>query len=405
MSSLLRLRIEANWPSQETRCEWALYDLRGELLQRGQSDPQHWPASEECEVVLSADQCVVLDARLPKGVKTNDSKLVGYLIEDRLIGDIQNEHIVAGDRDAEGAARIWVVSRARLTGLIEALRQLGRKPRRAFCELQLAPLANEAWSVCLQDARGFARTAAEAGFAFDLSGSDPPPELMLAVQAAREQDNLPRRIDVYSSQDANIDNAAWQTLIGVPVQRAGESAWDAWPTRSARNLLVGEFTPPQARHSGWAPFKPALAIGAASLVLYTLFSLGEWTWLNQRAGSLRQQMTEVFSQTFPNVQTIVDPSLQMQRLYEQQMSERGRLGESDFLPLLAVVSDSLPGQTPYRSLAYEEGRLEFTVLLRNARAGDQLREALSRRGLTPTLRESRQTRAGIETSLSVRFGT
>jgi hypothetical protein len=86
------------------------------------------------------------------------------------------------------------------------------------------------------------------------------------------------------------------------------------------------------------------------------------------------------------------------------MRERGRLGESDFLPLLSAVSDAMAGQSNYRSLGYEEGRLEFTVVLRSARAGEQLREALARRGLTATLRESRQTRSGLETSLSVRFG-
>ena len=405
MSALLRLLIDTDWPAEKTQCEWALYDLRGDRIERGRSDPQHWPQAENCELVLSADQCLVLDAQLPKGVKGDDSTLVGYLVEDRLVGDIQNEHVVAGDTQADGSTRVWVVSRTRLNSALNALSQLGRAPRRAFSELQLAPLASGCWSVCIRDGKGFVRLAAEAGFAFDVSGSDPPAELALAVQSARAAGTMPERIDVYCAPEAGFVGNAWQSALGVSVQRAGEYAWDAQPAPSVRNLLVGDFTPARGRHSGWAPFKPALALGAALLVLYTLFSFGEWAWMSQRAGKLRQQTTEVFRDAFPEVQTIVDPSLQMQRLYDQQMRERGHLGESDFLPLLAAVSDALGGHANYRSLAYEDGRLEFSLVLQNTGAAEQLRDSLSRRGLSPTMRESRQTRAGMETSFSVRFGS
>jgi general secretion pathway protein L len=404
MSELLRIRIEADWPAESTQCEWAVYDIRGELVQRGRSEPQHWPAAESCELVLSADQCLVLEAQLPKGVKADDTKLVGYLVEDHLIGDIQGEHVVAGETRPDGATSVWVVSRARLNTVLAALRQLGRTPRRAFSELQLAPLEAEAWTACVRQGRGFVRLAAEAGFAFDLSGSDPPPELCLAMQAAQAQGRSPRHIDVYCGDEPRQNLEAWQAALGVPLASLGEFAWDAQPARTARNLLVGEFAPARGPHSGWAPFKPALALGATLLVLYSVFSLGEWIWMEQRASDLRLQTTEIFRSAFPEVQTIVDPVVQMRRLYDQQMRERGHLGEGDFLPLLAAVSNALAGQASYRRLGYEEGRLEFTVLLRNARAAEQLREALSRRGLTPTLRETRQTRGGVETSFSVRFG-
>ena len=35
MSTLLRLRIAAEWPAQATQCEWALYDINGRLAERG----------------------------------------------------------------------------------------------------------------------------------------------------------------------------------------------------------------------------------------------------------------------------------------------------------------------------------------------------------------------------------
>jgi hypothetical protein len=87
------------------------------------------------------------------------------------------------------------------------------------------------------------------------------------------------------------------------------------------------------------------------------------------------------------------------------MRARGRVGESDFLPLLAAVSEALDNPVGYRTLKYEEGRLEFTVTLKDKRAPERLRETLARRGLMLTVLDVRPARSGIETTFSVRFGT
>jgi general secretion pathway protein L len=405
MSTLLRLRIDTEWPAQATRSEWALYDINGHLVERGLSEPQHWPQSQDCELMLSADQCLAIEALLPKGVKREDAKMLGYAVEEHLVGDILNEHVVAGERGAEGRTVVWVIAKARLTALITALRQLGRTPRCAYSELELAPVTAGCWSVCVDGNKGFVKVPARAGFAFEAAGREPPAEICLAVQSARAAGELPREIAVYCAADAVFDADAWHAVLGVAVRRAGDYAWQTWSSRGVTNFLTGEFAPPRSRYAAWGPFKPALITGAAALLLYTVFSLGQWAWLDQRANHLRAQATEIFRATFPQVQTIVDPVLQMQRLYEPLMRERGRVGESDFLPLLAAVSEALGTPAEYRSLGYEDGRLEFTVAMKDSRAPDRLRETLARRGLRLTIQDTRQTRSSIETSFSVRFGT
>jgi general secretion pathway protein L len=405
MSTLLKLRISADWPAQVTRCEWALYDANGRLAERGQSEPQHWPQADGCEIVLSADQCLALEATLPKGVKRHDPQVVAYAVEEHLVGDIHNEHVVPGETTADGRTVVWVVGRARLSGVLGALKQLGRTPQRAYSELQLTPLTADGWAVGLHGGQGHARLPSHAGFSFELAGTGAPAEVLLAIQSARAEGRLPREIAVHADADASFDAQAWHDALGVTVRKAGDYAWPAWPSRAATNLLVGEFTPPRSRNAGIAPFRPALAVGLATLALYAVFSLGEWAWLTQRAQHLRAQTTEVFRAAFPEVQTIVDPVLQMQRLYDPLMRSRGRVGESDFLPLLAAVTEALDAPAQYRGLAYEEGRLEFTLTLKDRRAPERLRAALARRGLMLTIQETQQTRSGFETSFSVRFGT
>ena len=410
MSLLLRLYVTGDWPAQTTACEWALYDTRGSLLQRGSSEPRHWPAAEDCELVLSTDQCLTLDVKLPvgaRGAKGRGSDLIAYAVEERLVGEVENEHFVAGETRPDGQTQVWVIGRGRLRALLTALRQLSRSPRRAISELQLVPLASGRWSVCLREQGGFVRVGDEAGFAFDSARSEPPVALGLALQAARKAGNAPESIDVYCAQGIDLDEAAWpawQLALGVPVRSAGEYVWQIPPARSARNLLTGEFSPQGERGRAWAAFKPSLTLGASALLLYALFSFGEWMWLDWQASSLKTQTVEVFRAAFPQVQTVVDPSLQMQRLYDQFKRERGQLGESDFLPLLAAVSEALESRARYRSLSYEDGRLELTIALPDAPAVERVRDAFAQRGLAPTLRESRPAGAGVEASFSVRRG-
>jgi len=403
----LRLLITADWPAPDPACEWALLNAHGSPLQLGRSEPRHWPEADGCEVVLSAEQCLLLQVQLPKGARARPTEVIAYALEDQLIGEADAEHFVVG---AEGAATgdntaptpVWVLARARLKALLAALTALGRRPQRVISELQLAPQRAGGWSVCLHgdNATGFARLGAEEGFAFDLAEVGlPPMELRLALQAARQGSSVPLAIDVFSarSKDQAFDadaGAAWQTALAVPVRPAGEYVWRERPAQDARNLLSGEFAPPRAANSGWGSFKPALWLGLGALVVYCLFSFGEWIWLDRQGEQLRRQMMESFRAAYPQAQTIVDPPLQMQRLNDQLRRTRGQLGSADFMPLLAAATEALGAQGRPRSLGYEDGRLELTLLLADNAAVERAHKSLTSRGLSATLRDTRPAGAG-----------
>ncbi len=416
MSLLLRLLITGDWPSRDAACEWTLVNAQGFPLQRGRSEPRHWPAAERCEIVLGAGQCLLLKALLPKGARSRPAEVIAYALEDQLIGEAEAEHFVVGDSDGNGSTGtgnttpVWVIARSRLRTLLAALRTLERVPQRAVGEIQLAPLPAGGWSVCLHadNATGFIRLGAEEGYAFDLNDVHQPPlELQLALQAARKSNSAPQFIAVYSarSQTGEFDAtaaAAWQAALGLPVREAGEYVWRDLPTAGARNLLSGEFAPPRQPNSGWGSLKPALYIGLATLAVYAMFSFGEWIWLDQQSGRLRQHMTDTFRTAYPQAQAIVDPPLQMQRLNDQLRRERGQLGSTDFMPLLAAASEALGGQGKLRGIAYEDGRLELTLLLADTAGAERLRGILASRGLAVTLRDSRPTTGGIEAIFALR---
>lgn len=421
MSHVLRLFIPADWPAQRAACEWALVNASGVQLQRGCSEPRHWPEAERCELVLSAEQCLLLQARLPKGARARTPEVVAYALEDQLVGETDAEHFVIGESVTSSATTepaatpVWVIARARLRALLATLQPLGRIPSSVISEIQLAPL-HAGWTACLCDAKtdhgahphehGFARLAAENGFAFDLDNlATPPIELRLALQAAQKAATAPAGIDVYAAQGVAFDAstaATWQSSLGLPVRMAGEYSWRDCAVREARNLLAGEFAPPRKAQDGWGSLRPALLVGVVAFFVYASFSFGEWTWLDHQRNHLRQQMSDSFRATFPQVQAVVDPPLQMQRLHDQLRRERGQIGATDFLPLLAAATEATAGQGKFRSISFEDGRLELALIMKTAAAAEELRETMTRRGLNVTLRETKPAPVGVEAVFAVR---
>lgn len=411
----LRLLITADWPAQDPACEWALLNAQGNRLQLGRSEPRHWPAADECEVILSADQCLLLKVQLPKGARSRPAEVIAYALEDQLIGEADGEHFVVGAEgtataDSVAATSVWVISRSRLKAILASLTALERRPRRLVSELQLVPAPAGGWSVCLagDNATGFARLGQEAGFHFDLEDVHRPPlELRLALREAQQDGSMPLFVDVYSARtkgaafDPDVASA-WQTALAVPVRPAGEYVWRDQSSQDARNLLSGEFAPPRTARSGWGSFKPALWLGLLLLSVYGLFSFGEWLWLTQQSDRLRQQMAESFRAAYPQAQTVVDPPLQMQRLNDQMRRSRGQLGSADFIPLLAAATEALGTQGRLRTLSYDDGRLELTLLLADRAAAERAHRALTSRGLAATLRDTRPAGTGVEAVFALR---
>ncbi|MBV2234660.1 MAG: hypothetical protein KUL75_03850 [Sterolibacterium sp.] len=415
-ATLLRLYLPASWPGQQTACEWQLLNASGVQLQAGNSEPRHWPAASHCEVLLTAEQCLLTSLDLPKAARARTPEIIGYALEEQLLGDVASEHFVLGNPLPASPARpvtdtatvantaVWVISRSRLQTLLATLRALGHVPQRLISELQLLPMSHpDHWALCLKPGRGFLRTANEAGCNLDLADDASgkrlalPAELQLMLAAARKAGTQPAAIEIFTAPDLNLDATQiedWQERLGLPLRLAGAYRWHNLPAQTARNLLTGDFSPPRKTGEGWDVLRPAALLGGLCLLIYSLFSLTEWAWLNHEKNRLQQQMTAQFRSSFPQAQTIVDPPLQMQRLHDQLLRERGQSGAGDFLSLLATASSALPDSSQLRLIAYAANRLELTLTLADNQQLEQLRENLTRRGLDVVIRDSRPASNG-----------
>jgi general secretion pathway protein L len=147
---------------------------------------------------------------------------------------------------------------------------------------------------------------------------------------------------------------------------------------------------------------PGLRPAAIMLAIWLIGSLGfnlwEWWQLKSTHEDLKQEMTKVFRQAFPDAQVVVDPALQMQRLLSDLQGKSGKSGQADALPLLGKLAPVMQAhpQIKLRGIQYDEARLTVDLSLPDFQVMETLKSALIARGMQVETVGANSTAAGIE---------
>ena len=393
---ILRLYLRSNWPGQGDACPWALLAADLRVIERGNSEAGRWPAADVCEAVVTADQVSWLSISLPEKLGRDADKIIAYALEEKLLEPPEAMHIVIPKSANQAAKSAIAIRRVRLREIMDAFNASGRRLDRLYTEMQLAPSGERKWTVCRFGQTAFLRLGAHLGLAVDWPGTVPPDALTLAIARARTAGDLPDELVVAAPPTMVPDLRAWSSALGVPVT-AGKS-FDPLvaSTGGASNLLTGPFAP-----AGKAGFVArSLRLAAVALLLaaigHTALSLADWAWLAHRAGTLRAEATALYRDAVPDSKVpLLNPSLQLQSEASAVLRERGRLGGSDMLTMLALLSSELPPKAQARRIHFDRSGLEVISVLPEDSL-HMIDSALRLRGYAIDATVLRKDEAGIE---------
>lgn len=115
----------------------------------------------------------------------------------------------------------------------------------------------------------------------------------------------------------------------------------------------------QAMSPAWRPAR----IGVAALLLVQVLGLNLYAWQQQRALSeQRAAMEALLRSSFPQLRTVLDVPVQMQRETDALREAAGVPGDNDFETLLGAAAMAWPdGQPPATQLRFEPGRLSLVA--------------------------------------------
>ncbi len=298
------------------------------------------PPGSPLELLLPAQRVTAHTLNIPAGAGRHATALIRQALEDRLLGDLADSHIVSGERDG-ALLTVWVISRTWLLAQLQACAAAGHEVLRALPEQALlAPASHAAceggWMFCTADKRF--GLVSDAGLLNALAGESQPAEVWAAPASSSQPDLL---------QGLPRPGAAVRGAALLPLARI------------AALLLLG-----------------IALLHLAGLILH-------WRELAAQQTALQQRIRQSFAAAHPGV-PIVNPILQWRQLQGRQTAS------SDALDQLALLAVRLGQPVAAQRIESDANGLNLILPLSEAnRVSERLRAA----GITAS---SRTTESGLE---------
>ncbi|AKS40944.1 type II secretion system protein GspL [Wenzhouxiangella marina] len=326
------------------RWSWRVLDRAGRVRSEGASAPEQadWPKDLPVHVLVDAAHCIGLRLDLPPMSAARQAKALRWAAEEHLASSAEDEHVVAGPRDAEQRLCCVVIGQARMSELMGRFEPLAVE--------QLVPDA-----LCLPWAPGqitlasFGDRVLARWGDWDFGSFEPD----LVADLLSTLDPEATRVWYGEALPALADDAGIEHRPDEPLQVLVQGL-KAVPI----NLLSGPFASGSARaaRSYW---RYAAAAAVAAMVLAFAHAVVELELLESRAAELAGELDAQFAAAFPGV----TPAGRHREQAERQLS-RLRYGEAagllDLMNQAAPVIAGQPGLV-LEAMSFREGRLEFQL--------------------------------------------
>ncbi len=307
-------------------------------------------------------------------------KVVSYALEEQLVSDVETQHFALGAPTPAGKVAVAVVDKTRLQATLDLLAAAGIDPSVLTPEVLLVPWQPGTWSLLCNHSDAHIRTGMQCGLSVEID------HLTLVLEHALSQAGAdkPRELQIYAPTDVPATLRDFAAHHELPlVHHTCEDALRLYAHHyqpsAALNLLQGDYSRREQWSRLWQPLRASAALAAAVLVLGLGLRVFEGFALAREEAHLKQAVEDLYRQTFPGEQRIVNPRAQMERHLAVLQGAAGRAGFLDLLAQTAPVLAQTPG-TQLQNLRSQAGELEFDLTLKDLQALDQLKQRLAGQG-------------------------
>lgn len=398
--SQLRIFLEQSWQDTSSACEWALLDAAGAITQTGADVLASMPVADESVAIVGASQVLCLAKTLPKIKASQLEAALPLAVEESMLGDAGDQHVVPGATTSDGATVLYAMDKTRLRSFVEACAMATIRLRHVVPEYCLLSVAADEWSLAWDGRSGFLAMPFAQGLSMGHGDANQAPAAFSLQWQATSA--LPRKVNVFTMVETVPQ---WP---GIPLTRS-EDSFD-WRTASIKldtpNLLWGKLKPPIRLQEWWSKMRPLFWIIVMALCIEALGYNLQWWSLAHEKQTLKHSMNAVFQETFGSEVEVMDASLQMQRSLARARHVVGVGDDADFLPLLERVSAELASQTgeQVKGLRYAEGQLDIEVRLAGRAEVEAFEQRLSEQGLSAQLLDVNESGEGVAAHLRISAG-
>lgn len=322
------------------------------------------PKADSVVLVLADTDVSWHRIHVPKAPAAKLRAAMAGVLEDQLLDDPGTMHLALAP-GAVGGQSAWVaaIDKAWFAAELRVLEKAGLQVERAV------PMS---WPEDTPMGHFSAAFGADAGAPMQLTWSDANGVAAVGVQGALARQMLP----IWGAQPARwsahpavaAPAERWlgrSVLVLSDEERLLQAARSLWNLRQFdlaprhRGALAVRDAWRRFRSSAWRPVR----YGLVALVALQVLGLNLWAWHQQRQiETKRTAMVQLLRSTHPQVRTVLDAPVQMQRETDTLRSAAGKSGDADLETLLGAIAAAWPeGQAPMSSLKFDNGRLSFAA--------------------------------------------
>ncbi|MEJ2107496.1 MAG: type II secretion system protein GspL [Acidiferrobacteraceae bacterium] len=394
---MLELRLLPGWP-EEGGLDWCLRDGNTVAAEGSVRTPAELPSDirvARVHVWAPARDVLLTSVQLPTRSRSQIARALPFALEDQLVSSPEDLHFTWERRDQEELA-VAVVASSVMQRWLEPLLKAHIHPQTLAPATLSRPCLNHSWIVSYSGTDSWIRTGSMSGFGFTPPDDSSVPLLLRkAMESARAKDSVPEAV-VVSHPPEGFDPEAWKQALGVEILVEQADFWSVSdPHAATLNLLHGEFAPVRRHIPVPRTILPAVIMIAVWLLGSVTVTTIEWWQLSSRDHSLRTQMTDIFSRTFPDqASLVVDPYRQMQRNLNRAAGSGAQSGLSE---MLAHIAPGLAGVAAgaLHTIDYRDGAVDLSLTVPSYKDLESVKSALQQSGFGIDVRNSTRNDKGV----------
>lgn len=358
--------------------------------------------------LLPGERVSLLDANIPTRKRQKILQAAPWVLEDQLAQDVESLHFTLGPRTGGDSIRIAVVDRGDIDSLVDDLAEAGIVADAVIPDFLALPRQDGEWTILVEGNRVIIRTDDCDGLSTDRSLSMEMIDALIDV--SRGNHALPDRIRVFRSKDdeelveaLGRSAEAIPDIVDEPCDGPAVNAWvPSVPARLPLNIASGEFQMQHEKDEWWLPWRPAMALASAWLMVLAVGEAVNLHQLAQEKQRLDQRIETVFQEALPDATRMVNPRVRMERRLN---ALRGGGDESDFLPTMAILGDSIASldQGRLQGISYRPGVLDLSIRVENAGSLDRIRDSIQTNPeFSASIQSANTGSDGVEGRLQIR---
>lgn len=404
----LELLLPFRWPEQDGEIKWCV--SAGGIPEDQGSASSIQEINEEYRqlpivVYLDANDTSLMQVQLPSTSKKNLARAIPYAMEDRLLGDI-DQQFITWTRGADSTISVCIISHDRMQAILGALEEQQLQPVTMMPATLSAPMMENNWTFVFNGDGGWLRTDSYSGVACDQVIDRPPYAITRLLDDARSREQIPNGLLLVNAPES-VDAELWSKNLELEIFLPEGGFWENLDrSQPSMNLLHDQYRSKAASQASPQKILPA-AILAGLLVLGNVGIFGwQWIQLFNESRQLKSEMTSIFVEAFPEqAGAVIDPGAQMQANLERLRRDAGGTGPTDFLNLLALSANPLANEASatLNTARYRNNSLVVSLKVTNYQHLDNLVKKLKSGNLVAEIAKADSDGSGVKADIKITY--